>query len=307
MNKRNLTIILLSIVSIGIIFFIIGDLWISATRIKNHPSIKKDFKKINVATSFYPVYFFTQQIAGNKAEVSNITPEKSNPQSYKLTTQNVKTLGECDLIILNGLDFELWKNDAIEINKSICLASSNLSENQVIEITETKMNPYIWISPVLAKQMTDKILEGFLEKDVKNKNYYQINTEKLKTELDNLDAEYKNKLVSCQSKNFIVLDFSFSYLAKQYNLNQILLSGLSINENPTEQQIKNIKDFIKEQNIKYIFAENSLNFQWQKNIEEKLEIKIILLDTIDKDLSKENYFSRMRKNLENLKTGLECQ
>jgi len=307
MNKRNLTIILLSIVSVGIIFFIIGDLWISATRIKNHPSIKKDFKKINVATSFYPVYFFTQQIAGNKAEVFNITPEKSNPQSYKLTAQNIKTLKESDLVILNGLDFELWTNDAIEINKSICLASSNLSENQVIEITETKMNPYIWISPVLAKQMTDKILEGFLEKDVKNKNYYQANTEKLKTELDNLDREYKNELANCYNKKFVVLDFSFSYLAKQYNLNQILLSGLSINENPAEQQIKNIKDFIKEQNIKYIFAENSLNFQWQKNIEEKLEIKIILLDVINKDLLRENYFSRMRNNLKNIKRGLECE
>jgi zinc transport system substrate-binding protein len=305
--KRKITIIILVIISSGIIIFIASDLWSSAVQIKTKAEQRKAQEKINVAVSFYPIYFFAQQIAGNKADILDITPSKSDPQSYKLTTEDVKNIEKSNLVILNGLGFESWSNDAVEINKSICVASANLTENQVIQITEAKINPYIWLSPILAKQMADKIFEGFLTKDLNNKNYYQANAERLKSELNNLDVEYKNKLANCQDKNFVVFSPAFNYLAKDYKLNQIILSGLSINADLTDQQIKNIKDFIKEQNVKYIFVEDSPNSQWQKDIEEKLGVRLLLLDVISKDFPKENYFSRMEKNLENLKIGLQCQ
>lgn len=307
MSKRNITIVILAVISVGIIFFIADDLWTSAMRIKNHPNTKTPLEKIRVATSSYPIYFFAQQIGKDRANIFNITPTQANPQFYKLTTKDIESLEKSNLIILNGLGFESWLNDATEINESVYIASSTLSEDQVIQIAEAKINPYIWLSPILAKQMVDKISESFIEKDSENRNYYLSNTDKLKTELDNLDEEYKSGLINCQDKNVVVLDPTFNYLIKAYGLNQILLSGLVVNAELTDQQIKNVKDFVKEQNIKYIFVESAPYSVWQKNIEEKLSVKIILLDIIDKYSPTENYFSRMRKNLANLKIGLQCQ
>jgi len=315
MNKKSITIGFLSIISIFIVVFIISDLLVSAGGYKERYEEKKIQSKIQVAVSFYPLYYFSQKIGGDKANVFNITPIDANPYSYQPTNQEIIKIENSNLIILNGLGLETWsdniQNLAESKNKIFIFASGDLSENQVLENNNDGIDPHIWLSPMMAKQMVTQILNGFLQADSKNSNYYKSNAEKLKLELDKLDSEYRNGLANCQNKNIIVSCSAFNYLVKDYGLSQVLMSGLYVNEKLTEQQLNNIVEFSKEQNIKYVFIESLPNFEWQKNIEEKTGIKFLLLNSIEK-LTKEeigrgeNYFTEMRKNLVNLKTALQC-
>jgi zinc transport system substrate-binding protein len=308
MNKKTLATIILFAVSVGILIFIANDLWNSANDFNKSRQAKKNIAspKTRVVASFYPLYFFSQQIGGDKINISNIDFFKTKP-----TAQDMDALENSNLIVVNGLDWEFWIND-VKNKKAIIVASSGLDENQVIEREENKIDPHIWLSPIIAKQMADSILAGFLQVDSSNAQYYKSNAEKLKLELDKLNAEYKNGLANCQDKNIITSYPAFLYLAKDYGLNQILLSGLSANEELSEQQINNIKSFIEENNAKYIFFETAANSELAKTIEEKTGAKILILNPIER-LSAEdikqgkNYFTEMRNNLSNLKTALQCQ
>src|SRR5436305_863822 len=45
--------------------------------------------KLQVTTSFYPLYYFASQIGGYKAEIKNITPSGAEPHDYDPSTQDV--------------------------------------------------------------------------------------------------------------------------------------------------------------------------------------------------------------------------
>jgi len=317
MNKKNLATIILSFITVGILIFITVDLWSSINSFKTSQDLKRanNVTKIKVVTSFYPLYFFSQQIAGDKADILNITPIGVSPHNYQPTTQELAKIENSNLIILNGLGLEPWSDSVQSMAErkglAFIFASGNLSENQVIESEKDKSDPHIWLSPVMAKQMVDKILDGFVKVDAKNSDYYKTNANKLKLELDRLDLEYKNGLANCENKNIVVLHSAFSYLAKDYDLNQLLLSGVSVNEELSEQQMKNITDLATDQNIKYFFVESLASSEWQKNVEEKTGVKILSLNNMEISTTQdqtngENYFLKMRRNLMNLETGLDC-
>jgi len=320
MNKKSIATIILFFISIGILVFITADLWNSVDSFKKSKALKKINasipNKIQVVTSFYPIYFFSQQIGGNKINIYNITPFQVSPQNYQPTPEEVTMIENSNLVILNGLGLESWSDNIQDIAErkkiTAIFASGNLNENQVIESEKDKADPHIWLSPLMAKQMVDKILDGFLQADSNNLDYYKANANKLKLELDKIDAEYRNGLIDCQNKSIITSYPAFLYLGKEYGLNQITISGLSSDVELSSQQLANISDFVRAENTKYIFFEKTPSLKLSETIEEKTGAKILILNPIE-SLSKEeikqgkNYFTEMRSNLDNLKIGLDCQ
>src|SRR5258708_3377801 len=66
--------------------------------------------KLQVAASFYPLYFFASQIAGDKAQVMNVTPAGGEPHDYEPTAQDIAQIANAKLLILNGGGLEAWGN-----------------------------------------------------------------------------------------------------------------------------------------------------------------------------------------------------
>src|SRR5207247_2023377 len=64
--------------------------------------------RLQVAASFYPLYFFAQQIGGDKAAVVNITPAGAEPHDYEPTARDIARIEGGRLLILNGNGFESW-------------------------------------------------------------------------------------------------------------------------------------------------------------------------------------------------------
>jgi zinc transport system substrate-binding protein len=130
-------------------------------------------------------------------------------------------------------------------------------------------------------------------------------------EIDRLELEYRSGLVNCQDKNIVTPYPAFLYLAKDYGLNQKIISGLSYESEPSSQQLTNVGEFVKDNNVKYIFFDKLININLAK-MATTVGIKTLILNPIE-GLSKEeiekgyNYFTEMRNNLFNLKIGLQCQ
>lgn len=262
--------------------------------------------KIQVATSFYPLYFFASQIAGDNAEVYNITPYGSEPHDYEPTAKDIARIEKSKLLIINGAGLETWA-DKIKVeltNKNIpILIAGNTIANE---------DPHIWLSPPLAKKEIYAILQGFITIDENNKDYYQDNANKLKLHLDELDQQYKNGLMTCVQKNFVTSHAAFGHLAQAYGLTQTSISGLSPDEEPSTKQLAEVADFAKKNNIKYIFFESLVSPKLSETVAVEIGAKTLVLDPIegisedDMKLGK-NYFTIMEDNLKNLTIALECK
>lgn len=285
---------------------------------------ENDSSKIKVVTSFYPLYFFTSQIAGDKAMVSNITPAGTEPHEYEPTTRDMTLIESSNLLVLNGGGLESWgENIQNNLNKDktkVVVVGDGLI---IKTITEEKENikegdhhdvidPHIWLSPVLARQMVDKIESGLSLSDPNNSAYYKFNAENLKNKLSVLDEEFRNGLKKCENKNIITSHSAFSYLASAYDLNQVSISGLSSEEEPSSKDMAEVAKFTKANNVKYIFFESLISPKLSETIAKEIGAKTLLLNpleglTEDEIKFGKDYFSEMRNNLINLKIALECK
>lgn len=276
----------------------------------------KQPNKLQVAASFYPLYFFAEQIGGDKADVINITPAGAEPHDYEPTAQDIAKIENSKMIILNGGGLEAWgQNLKQNINPShtiIVVAGEVLTNQQFIEDGKSIIDPHVWLSPVLAKKMADKIVQGFVEIDSKNKDYYLKNRDALKAKLDDLDNQYKEGLANCNGKSIVTSHAAFGYLADTYGFKQIPISGLSPDAEPSPKQLAEIAKFVKSNNINYIFFESLVSPKLSDTIASEAGAKTLVLNPIEgltneQILQGKNYFTEMQNNLTNLKIALQCK
>ncbi len=94
MKKNVILSLILAVAVIGLISFLIGTV--------GRPSKAVQSGKLQVVASFYPLYFFSRQIGGDKADVANIVPSGAEPHDYEPTAQDMARIERSRLIVLNG-------------------------------------------------------------------------------------------------------------------------------------------------------------------------------------------------------------
>ena len=307
MSKKYTLSLILAVLLIGIILFISP---------KQQTLNIKQSDKLQVATSFYPLYFFSSAIGGDKANVINLTPAATEPHDYEPTAQDIKQIDNSNLLILNGGGLEAWSNNIKQnINPNytqIVTAGADLANQQTIENGQSILDPHFWLSPPLAEKMVDKITAGFIQVDPINQDYYLSNSNILKNKLDELDTAYKQGLQNCAQKNIITSHSAFGYLAATYGLNQISITGLSPDSEPSPKQLADIVKFVTNNNVKNIFFESLVSPKLSDTIANEVGAKTLVLNPIEgltKDEIKQgqDYFTEMQTNLVNLQIALECQ
>ncbi len=313
--KRSLVIFSLSIAALaGISVFVWGIKKSSINSIQSNVQLE-DSRKLQVTASFYPLYFFSQQIGGDKFDVTNVVPSGAEPHDYEPTAQDMARMEKADLIVLNGGGFEAW-GDRIGKNLSskntvVVRASEGLMTRAATGESSLTMDPHVWIDPVLAKRMVENIASGFERVDPENASYYRGNADSLIGKLSDVDAAYRNGLRVCATRNIITSHSAFGYLAAEYGLNQVSIAGLSPDAEPSPSQLAIIAQFAKTNNVQYIFFESLASPKLSQTIATEIGAKTLVLNPIE-GLSEENiargedYFSVMRENLENLQTALQC-
>ncbi|OGZ64264.1 MAG: hypothetical protein A3A98_02690 [Candidatus Staskawiczbacteria bacterium RIFCSPLOWO2_01_FULL_40_39] len=300
--------------SIGGGLLLLGLLGFIAT-VANKPELPSN--KLLVTASFYPLYFFSEQIAGDKAIVINITPAGAEPHEYEPTAQDIANIYEAKLLILNGVGLEPWgdnmkqnidpnKTKIVEVSEGV---ANNQYENKEGGITQ---DPHIWLNPLLAKEIAVKIATGFIQADPENKNFYEFNLDALKEKLDALDEEYRQGLKTCQQKNIVTSHNAFEYLASAYGLRQVPISGISTEEEPSAQDLVQVAKFVKDNKVEYIFFETLVSPKLAETIANEVGVQTLVLNPIE-GLTKEeigkgkNYFTEMQNNLKNLQIALQCK
>lgn len=171
-------------------------------------------------------------------------------------------------------------------------------------------DPHIWLSPkngiIQARNIKDKLVEI----DPENENYYNKNFEKIQKELEEIDKTYQDKLENLPSRKFIVDHEAFSYLARDYKLEQIPLTSISSTGEVDAKTMKKAVDFVNNQGIGAIFYEKGGSNKNVQVLADELDLKAQALDTIEYanegDIeNKVTYQSIVEKNLETIESSLK--
>ncbi|MFO0704621.1 MAG: zinc ABC transporter substrate-binding protein [Candidatus Andersenbacteria bacterium] len=272
--------------------------------------------RLSVSASFYPLAFFAEQIGGGKIMVTNLTPAGAEPHEYELTPQQVATVVSSRLLLLNGAGLEPWAADVTsnldQTQTRVLVTGQDLATQTVVEEGQTVTDPHVWLSPVLAQKITDRIAQALQEIDPANADLYDRNAAQLKSRLVKLDTAYRTGLASCQQHDLITTHVAFGYLASTYKLNQVALTGISPEAEPSPQQLADLAEFARVNKIRYIFFESLVSPKLAETLAQEVGAQTLVLDPLEglhqDDLAAgKNYFTQMEDNLHNLQTALGCQ
>lgn len=273
-------------------------------------------QKLKITTSFYPLYFFTLEIAGDKADVYNITPAGAEPHDYEPTTRDIVKIEDSQLLILNGGRLEAWGDKIMDTlrgsDTTIVVVGEPILKKLANNSAEKNLDPHIWLSPGLAQEEVVIIKDALKKADPKNSEYYEINAEKLIQKLSALNKKFSQGLSGCKKRDMITSHTAFGHLARAYGLNQMAIAGLSPDADPSPQDLARIADFATKNSVKYIFFESLVSPKLAETIAAEVGAETLVLNPLEglspAEISQgKNYFSEMENNLLNLRTALECQ
>ncbi len=292
---RNFIRVLLVLILIGFSGYII-------TNLQKKPEVTT---KLSVVASVYPLSYLASELGGDRVEVTTITPAGAEPHDYEPTAQDMAVIEQSKLLIMNGSGLEPWGDKVNELFRGSKITIINASG-------KSTGDPHLWLSPQLAKTEAAAIALGLIKIDPTNKAYYQQREVRLDQALDELDAMYKNGLVNCRQKDFVTSHAAFGYLATEFGLNQIPISGLSPDEEPSAQKLAEIANFVRNHQITYIFFERLVSPKLADTIAKETGAQTMVLDPLEgvteNDLRNgKTYITIMQENLAHLRTALECQ
>jgi zinc transport system substrate-binding protein len=270
-----------------------------------------DENKLNIVTSFYPIYIATANIVDGieDVELTNLaSPTIGCLHDYQLTTKDMVTLETADVFIINGAGMEAFLDKVVTNynNLNIINASEGIETIKNAENAETALNAHVWVSITNHIKQVENIRDKMIELDQKNADKYMQNAEDYINRLNDLKVEMHNGLDNIENKDIVTFHEAFNYFANEFGLNIIAVIESEPGVEPSAGELAIIIEKIRNSNAKAIFVEPQYSKTSSDVIARELGIKIYTLDpVVTGDLNKNSYIDIMRSNLDNLIEALK--
>lgn len=261
----------------------------------NNSSTNKS--KPTVTVSIVPQKFFVNQIAGSWLNVNVMVPPGSSPATYEPTPIQMKKLSESQLYFkLGHIGFEKgWMSKLASINSNMKIIDTSkdldLIEEEEFGVVHSDghghshvhegFNPHTWLSPELVKEQAKVIYNELLLAYPEHADSMKINLDAFIVKIDSTNRVLEEQLRHLSGVSFIVYHPVWTYLAHDYNMNQVAIEFNG--KEATAKKLKEVIDFARANNIKVVFAQKEFDASQAKSIANEINGEVVLLNPLDYD------------------------
>lgn len=274
--------------------------------------------RIKVVTSFYGMKALTEEIGGDKVNIENVIPEGSEPHDFDIKAKDMKAIEESDIFIYNGAGMEEWIEDVkvaisekeliiVEASKGVDLikADEEAEESEEHEgHNHLGKDPHTWLGLNEAKIQGENIKNALVEKDAKNKEYYEENFKKFNEKIDSIIKEYSPKFKELDNKNFVTGHATFGYLCRDFGLAQKSIEGVFAEGEPSPKELQNLMEYCKENNIKTIFIEELISTQLSDTLANEVGAETKQIYTLHSNEDGKSFSDVLKYNVETIYSAM---
>ena len=300
----------------------IGALLFAACGNTNKEADKKE--DLTIVTTFYPMYDFTKEIVGDEGNVKLLIPAGTEPHDFEPSAKERAEISDADVFVYNSSDMEFFVDslkDSVDSKQTLMIEAAKgidrLESQEADEHEESEeghdhaheYDPHVWLDPVLAIKEVRTIAGELGEKYPDKKEIFTKNADAYIKKLEALDQKYSDELKDATNRTFVTQHAAFAYLANQYDLKQVAISGVSPDQEPTPSRLAELKEFVKKNNIKVIYFEENASSKVAETLSNETGVKLEVLNPLESLTNEqikagENYISVMEKNLKALKESI---
>jgi zinc transport system substrate-binding protein len=247
--------------------------------------------KTSVVAAFYPLAYAAEQVGGPEVEVKNVTPPGAEPHDFELTPGTIGDIQRADVVLYLGRDFQPAVSKAVDDAEGTVidlLAGLPVREN----------DPHVWLDPILYGRMVERV-GGVLKAPAR--------AEAMRIALRGLDRDFRKGLAHCTRREIVASHDAFGYLARRYGLEQIPITGLEPEAEPSAKDLANVVAVVRRTKATTVFFETLLSPRLAQTVAREVGARTAVLDPVEGLSSGGSYFTVMRENLAALRRALACR
>jgi manganese/zinc/iron transport system substrate-binding protein len=240
-----------------ILFLMVLGIWFAYQR--NCKDLTSARFKILCTTTF--ITDAVKQIVKDKADVIGLMGPGVDPHTYRAKAHDIDALQSADIIFYNGLHLEGKMGELFGHMQTHTVAvAEQIDPAYIKKNAQNIADPHIWHDVSLWILAVTAIEEALKQHDSVNAVFYHNQATKYKKKLKNLDEYVKHTLTTLTDHERILVTAhdAFAYFGDAYNFTVKGLQGISTDAEIGARDLKDLADYITQQQVKTIFVETSI-------------------------------------------------
>lgn len=255
---------------------------------------------LRIFVSVLPQKTFVERIGGPHVAVQVMVGPGHNPGTYSPTPRQVAALAGTDLYIRTGVPFEdAWMERIRAINpdllvldarSGIDLRATGHHDDGVGQddhddrgIGQNTLDPHVWTSPPLVKQMSGSIRDTLTNLDPTNAQVYADNFAAFAAELDALDQNIRVLLKDLSNRRFMVFHPAWGYFADAYGLIEVPIEKEG--KVPGARAMAALIEQAKREQIKVIFVQPQFDKRAASRVASAIGGRVVAIDPLAADFA----------------------
>lgn len=288
---------------------------------------------LSVVATIFPQYDFARQVMGGSEGLTMLLRPGQEVHSYEPTPQDIIAIQNCDLFIYVGGESDAWIEDVLDgmdTSDMVILSlmdvvdpleedTENVLENPEehnheedgTHLHEEEYDEHVWTSPKNAMLITQAICDALCEIDPDNAGQYQANTADYLTQLEELDAAFREVIGDAQRDTLFFGDrFPLLYFVREYGLNYYAaFPGCASETEPSAATVAKLIDLVREEAAPVVYQIELSNGNIARSIADSSGARVETFYTChnitaDDFNAGETYLSLMQRNVDSLKEAL---
>jgi zinc transport system substrate-binding protein len=278
---------------------------------------------LTVAASFYPYAFLAERVGGADVQVDTLTQPGVEPHDLELTPRQVAELGVTDLVVY-GSGFQPAVDAVVEqqsdvpafdVHEVVTLAEGSAPDEEDAHGDEGDAHgdehddgrdPHVWLDPIRFAEIGQALAARLGELAPEQAEDFTARAKTLTTELRALDEQLRQGLAGCERREIVTSHDAFGYLAERYDLEQIAVTGLTPEDEPTPRRLAEVARLAKERGVTTIFFEELVSPRTAESLAREVGARATVLSPLEGPPEQGDYLSAMRSNLAVLQSALGC-
>ncbi|SDT64897.1 zinc ABC transporter substrate-binding protein ZnuA [Pseudomonas granadensis] len=254
--------------------------------------------EVKVLTSIKPLQLIAAAVQDGVAVPEVLLPPGASPHNYALRPSDVRKVQSVDLLYWIGPDMEGFLPRVLNGRKLPSVAVQDLpglklrhfAEDNHSHAEETddhdhdhrpgSLDAHLWLSPVNARMIADKMAADLSAADPANAERYQRNAKAFDERLDALDQRLKKRLANVEGKPYFVFHEAFDYFEDTYGLKHAGVFAVAAEVQPGAQHVAAMRTRLQEVGKTCVFSEPPLRPRLAETLVAGLPVKLAELDAL---------------------------
>jgi manganese/iron transport system substrate-binding protein len=237
--------------------------------------------KPNVVATSTILADLTAEVGRDEIQLTGILQPGVDPHVYEPVPADSAALEKAELIIYNGYNLEpgiikLMNASGIQARK---LAAGEVVKPLQLDKGQEKAvpDPHVWGDVKNVILMVNAIRDALIAASPENQEKFTENAQRFTQELQELDAWITQQIntIPAEQRKLVTTHDAFQYYGRAYAIDIFgTLIGISTEEQPSAQTVKQLVDALQKSGVPAIFAETTINPALIKTVAQEAGVKL---------------------------------